>query len=164
MAHQSLDHEEVLNVRWATADPNPMARAREARRVEEQAAAAIRAALPPEYVAELEGRDPEASKRRKIEGSFGLDGYEAPDDVWFSGRRDTAGHDPSMSEAVPPTRLALEPESSPEGAKGEETAGGGILSSSTLAALNGAAVKFSAANETKPAGMLVDYSSDDDGD
>ena len=30
MAHQAFDHNEILNVRWATADPNPMAQAREA--------------------------------------------------------------------------------------------------------------------------------------
>jgi hypothetical protein len=84
MAHQSLDHNEILNVRWATADPNPMAQAREARKIEEQAAEAIRRALPGEFVAEIEGRDPEARKRKKIEGGFGLEGYEAPDDVYFA--------------------------------------------------------------------------------
>ena len=81
MAHQSLDHNEILNVRWATADPNPMAQAREARKIEEQAAEAVRRALPAEFVAEIEGRDPEARKRKKIEGGFGLEGYQAPDDV-----------------------------------------------------------------------------------
>ena len=35
--------------------------------VEEQAAEAIRKALPAAYVAEIEGRDPEQKKRRKIE-------------------------------------------------------------------------------------------------
>src|SRR3954464_10268065 len=52
MAHQSLDHEEILNVRWATADPNPMAQAREARRIEEVAAEAVRRALPADFIAE----------------------------------------------------------------------------------------------------------------
>ena len=90
MAHQSLDNNETLNVRWATVDPNPVAQKREARRVEEQAAEAIRRALPASYVAELEGRrygsaDPvEERKRRKVEGSFQLEGYEAPDDVWHA--------------------------------------------------------------------------------
>ncbi|CAD6502208.1 BgTH12-02447 [Blumeria graminis f. sp. triticale] len=84
MAHQSLDHNEILNVRWATADPNPMAQKREVRRIEEQAAEAIRRALPAEFVAEIEGRDPEARKRKRIEGSFNLPGYEAPDDVYYA--------------------------------------------------------------------------------
>ncbi|TKA54075.1 Pre-mRNA-splicing factor cwc2, partial [Friedmanniomyces simplex] len=93
MAHQSLDHDETLNVRWATVDPNPVAQKREARRVEEQAAEAIRRALPASYVAELEGRryegaDPEEErKRRKIEGSFGLQGYEAGDKVWYAAKK-----------------------------------------------------------------------------
>lgn len=88
MAHQSLGEpesgDEVLNVRWATEDPNPLAQAREKRRLEEQAADAIRKLLPADYVAELEGTDPEARKRRKHESSFGLEGYEAPDEVWFA--------------------------------------------------------------------------------
>jgi len=84
MAHQSLDHSEILNVRWATADPNPMAQKREVRRIEEQAAEAVRRALPAEFVAEIEGRDPEARKRKRIEGGFGLAGYEAPDDIYFA--------------------------------------------------------------------------------
>lgn len=66
MAHQSLDHSEILNVRWATADPNPMAQRREARSIEEQAAEAVRRALPAEFVAQIEGRDPEARKTKKV--------------------------------------------------------------------------------------------------
>ncbi|KAK9471528.1 uncharacterized protein V1510DRAFT_420175 [Dipodascopsis tothii] len=46
MAHQSLDNNEILNVRWATVDPNPLSRAREQRRLEEQAAEVIRKLLP----------------------------------------------------------------------------------------------------------------------
>ena len=44
-------------------------------------------------MAELEGRryegaDPEEErKRRKIEGSFGLKGYDAPDDVWYASEK-----------------------------------------------------------------------------
>ena len=84
MAHQSLDHSEILNVRWATQDPNPIAQARDKRRMEEQAAAAIRAVLPAEFVAELEGKDRGAAKKRRIEGSFGLRGYEAPEEIWYA--------------------------------------------------------------------------------
>ena len=84
MAHQALDHSEILNVRWATVDPNPQAAVREARNIEAQAAEAVRRALPADFVAEIEGRDPEASKRKRIEGAFGLQGYEAPDDIWYA--------------------------------------------------------------------------------
>ncbi|KAL0943915.1 Pre-mRNA-splicing factor CWC2 [Colletotrichum truncatum] len=173
MAHQSLDHEEILNVRWATADPNPMAQAREARRIEEQAAEAIRRALPAEFVAEIEGKDPEARKRRKIESSYGLEGYEAPDEVHFArgvnavnpvGREgfeveyqerpmleNGDGANQSQYQALPAPQQQL------------PIASGGIFSSSTLAALNTA--KVAVASKPKPAvsaGPLVAYDSDDD--
>ncbi|KAH6893229.1 hypothetical protein B0T10DRAFT_481779 [Thelonectria olida] len=166
MSFQSLDHEEALNVRWATADPNPLAQAREARRIDEQAAEAIRRALPAEFVAEIEGKDPEARKRRKIEGSYGLEGYEAPDEVYFArgahavnpvGREGfemeyqekpmiengEANETPAYTEEQPP----------------QET--GGIFSGSTLAALNKAKVTVAAKPKTS-AGPLVAYDSDSD--
>lgn len=46
MAHQSLDNDEVLNVRWAHEDPNPLAKVREQKRLEEQATEAIKRLLP----------------------------------------------------------------------------------------------------------------------
>ena len=104
MAHQSLDHNEILNLRWATQDPNPLAMAREKRRLEEQAADAIRKALPAEFVAELEGPDDggEAKRRRLTEGTFGLQGYEAPDEIWYN--RDKLLEAPqSVQEAVEST-------------------------------------------------------------
>ncbi len=158
MAHQSLDHNEILNVRWATADPNPMAQAREVRRIEEQAAEAVRRALPAEFVAELEGRDPEARKRKKIEGGFGLEGYQAPDDVYYArganavnpiGRRGL--------EVEEDQRLMIEADRV-EQAEAEES---GIFSSSTLAALQGARVSV-AAQPKAPSGPLVAYESDSD--
>ncbi|KAF2474385.1 uncharacterized protein BDR25DRAFT_216109 [Lindgomyces ingoldianus] len=93
---------EILNVRWATPDPNPAAQAREARRIEELAAEAIRRALPAAYVAEVEGRDPEQTKRRKIEGTLGLEGYEAPDNVWYAKEKGQleAGKEESKKEEV----------------------------------------------------------------
>ncbi len=151
MAHQSLDHSEVLNVRWATVDPNPAAQKREARRVEEQAAEAVRRALPASFVAELEGRDPEAQKRRKIEGSFGLQGYEAPDDVWFAREKasleaaaaaeqdfDARGSFNGANRALEPPEQTLLIEGAATKSDTQNAgggAGGGILSSMTLAAL-----------------------------
>ncbi|KAI1258783.1 hypothetical protein F5Y18DRAFT_325392 [Xylariaceae sp. FL1019] len=176
MAHQSLDHEEVLNVRWATADPNPMAQAREARRIEEQAAEAIRRALPAEFVAEIEGRDPEARKRRKIESGFGLEGYEAPDDVYFA--RGAQAVNPAGRQGYElehEQRLMIESGEADGGGNGatlqsilgQETPAqdNGILSSSTLAALKTA--KVTAAPKAKAAasaGPLVAYGSDSEDD
>ncbi|KAL7801688.1 hypothetical protein V8C43DRAFT_271677 [Trichoderma afarasin] len=171
MAHQSLDHDEVLNVRWATADPNPMARAREARRIEEQAAEAIRRALPAEFVAEIEGKDPEARKRRKLESSYGLEGYEAPDEIHFAqgpnavnpaGRR---GYEVEYQERpLLEDGTAEEAETAaPEANQQQPAQSAGVFSSSTLAALGRAKVAV-ASKPAAPAstGPLVGYDSDSD--
>lgn len=167
MAHQSLDHSEILNVRWATVDPNPSAQKREAKRIEEQAAEAVRRALPAEFVAELEGRDPEAKKRKRIEGSFGLDGYEPPDEVWYAKTRELEqGEEAGKLEGAEQPRL-IEPAPTPQQASGAGAgSGGGILSGSTLTALKGySGVKLTAQAPTQaPSGPLVGYGSDDDSD
>ena len=75
-------------MRWATVDPNPMAQKREARKIEEQAAEAVRRALPEEFVREIEGRDPDAKGRKWIVGGFGLEGYEAPYQVLYARSRE----------------------------------------------------------------------------
>ncbi|KAF5660379.1 pre-mrna-splicing factor cwc2 [Fusarium heterosporum] len=171
MSHQSLDHEEVLNVRWATADPNPMAQAREARKIEEQAADAIRRALPAEFVAEIEGRDPEARKRRKVESSYGLEGYEAPDEVHFA--RGAQSVNPLGREGFGveyqerPMIENGEPSETPAPVEEQQPhqEAGGIFSGSTLAALNKAKVSVaSKPKTTASAGPLVAYGSDSDSD
>lgn len=168
MAHQALDHSEILNVRWATADPNPMAQAREARSIEEQAAEAVRRALPEEFVAEIEGRDPEARKRRKVESSYGLEGYQAPDEVHFArganavNPRGREGYDDLEEQQ----RLMLESGEAEAQAAADETQRqleeNGIFSSSTLAALNAAKVAVASKEKKASAGPLVAYDSDDD--
>ncbi|KAK7190038.1 Pre-mRNA-splicing factor [Paraphaeosphaeria sporulosa] len=172
MAHQSLDHSEILNVRWATTDPNPAAQKREARRIEEQAAEAIRKALPAAYVAELEGRDNgEAKKRRKIEGTFGLQGYEAPDEVWFA--KEKAEWEQTKELGAPDERLMIEggtaqdEQEIPMPTQQEPPApqNSGILSGSTLAALKGYTANTTAKKPAPAAsGLLVGYGSDDDSD
>ncbi|KAL4919469.1 hypothetical protein BDW62DRAFT_178989, partial [Aspergillus aurantiobrunneus] len=162
MAHQSLDHSEILNVRWATVDPNPLAQKREARRLEEQAAEAVRRALPAEFVAELEGRDPEAKKRKKIEGSYGLQGYEPPDEVWFARAKELegAGNEAPQLEA-PDQPLMLEAGDSM--AENEVESGGGIFSSSTVAALRGlGGGNVTTKQAPQASGPLVGYGSDDE--
>lgn len=169
MAHQSLDHDEVLNVRWATQDPNPMAQAREARKVEEQAAEAIRRALPAEFVAEIEGKDPEARKRRKIESGYGLEGYEAPDDIHFargSNAVNPLGREGFEVEYQQPAMIEDgQASEQPAGMVAEEMPAqesGGIFSSNTLAALNKAKVSVAAKPKAASAGPLVSYDSDSD--
>ena len=165
MAHQSLDHNEILNVRWATADPNPMAQAREAQRIEEQAAEAVRRALPAEFVAEIEGRDPEARKRKKIEGGFGLAGYEAPDDVYFA--RGANAVNPVGRQGLEledEQRLMIEAAQAEEiETEKAENENGGIFSSSTLSALQSAqGLITTKPKATVPSGPLVAYDSDSD--
>lgn len=174
MSHQSLDHDEILNVRWATVDPNPMAQKREAHRLEEQAAEAVRRALPAAFVAEIEGRDPEARKRKKIEGSFGLEGYDVPDDVWHARTRQLEGPAPAAGQLEAPDQ-PLMLESAPASVEtaaniqvpvAEPQAQNGIFSSSTVAALRGLSgghITTQAAPKAS-GGALVGYGSDDDSD
>ena len=167
MAHQSLDHTEILNVRWATVDPNPMAQKREARKIEEQAAEAVRRALPEEFVREIEGRDPDAKRRRRVEGGFGLEGYEAPDQVWYArSKAFEAGNEniPIEMEEIQHIENGLVADNTEDGNSN------GILSSSALAALQkqGAStagnVRLPASSTSAPAGPLVGYGSDEESD
>jgi len=161
MAHQSLDHNEILNVRWATQDPNPVAQARDKRRVEEQAAAAIRAALPAEFVAELEGKDRGAAKRRRIEGGFGLRGYEAPEEIWYA-MGDGAANPAGRLEGGEETLLLR------AGEQQQEQQARGIFSSSALEALKGlregGGARITSKKEEAPSGggLGLDYGSDSD--
>lgn len=165
MAHQSLDHNEILNVRWATVDPNPMAQKREARKIEEQAAEAVRRALPDEFVREIEGRDPDAKRRKRIEGAFGLEGYEAPDQVWYARSTELKGTGGGGMIEGGEERYLIEDGlvEQEDGTEAEK----GILSSSTLAALqkqassNGGKVRTAGAPSAAPTGPLVAYGSDD---
>ncbi|KAI0925681.1 hypothetical protein AcV5_008353 [Taiwanofungus camphoratus] len=50
MACQSLDNDEILNVRWATEDPNPTSKVQEKRRLEEMGREAIQARMDPRIV------------------------------------------------------------------------------------------------------------------
>jgi hypothetical protein len=176
MAHQALDHNEVLNVRWATVDPNPMAQKREARKIEEQAAEAVRRALPEEFVRELEGRDPEAQKRRRIEGNFGLEGYIVPDEIWYTKSRGAiegvqeSGETPALKHEerslIEDSPRTGPPETISNAGGQADDRGGGILSSSALAALerNKGALVTAVTPPPAPTGPLVAYGSEDESD
>ena len=83
MSCQSMDNEEILNVRWATEDPNPTTKVIEKRRLEEIGTAGIASKLDPGMVDAMrairaleggsldeplveEGEEP-PSKRRKLQ-------------------------------------------------------------------------------------------------
>lgn len=166
MAHQSLDHNEVLNVRWATVDPNPLSQKREARRIEEQAAEAVRRALPEEYVREIEGKEPDSKKRKKVEAEYGLQGYEAPDEIWYARSRQIGNGDPlSPGDRVGQQHMIEDGGVEEKRGDGDSE---GILSKSALAALQqhqtqqrGVVIK-QAAQTAVSTGPLVGYSSDED--
>lgn len=163
MAHQALDHSEILNVRWATVDPNPAAQKREARAIEEQAAEAVRRALPDEFVKEIEG-DAGARKRKKIEGGFGLEGYEAPDDVWYA--RNRALEDGQGATTDVPAGTVSEQSLLENGNESQATQiENGILKASTLAAIQNQNVTNGiqrARSAQKSSTLLVGYGSDSD--
>ena len=50
MACQSLDNDEILNVRWATEDPNPVQKVAEKRRLEDMGQEAIKTRMDPRIV------------------------------------------------------------------------------------------------------------------
>lgn len=50
MACQSLDNDEILNVRWATEDPNPESKVAEKRRLEDIGQEAIKSKMDPRIV------------------------------------------------------------------------------------------------------------------
>lgn len=145
-----------------------MAQKREARRIEEQAAEAIRKALPAEFVAEIEGKDPEARKRRKLESSYGLEGYEAPDEVHFArgpnavNPRGREGYQLEHEQRLMLEAAETQAADEAQGKGQSELESGGILSSSTLAALHAAQVAVaSKPKAAAPSGPLVAYDSDD---
>lgn len=171
MANQALDHNEILNVRWATVDPNPLAQKREAARIEEQAAEAVRRALPADFVAELEGREtPEMKRRRLLESGFGLEGYEAPDEVWHVRSRELEGA--KKQEQIERTEEWRMIESAPVQEPVREDAnvsqnGNGIFSGTTLEKLKEYTAHgnpSTAAPTAEPSGPLVGYGSDEDSD
>ncbi|OAG37365.1 hypothetical protein AYO21_08442 [Fonsecaea monophora] len=189
MAHQALDHNEILNVRWATVDPNPLSQKREAARIEEQAAEAVRRALGERTVREIEGRETrEERDQRRIESSYGLEGYEAPEEIWFTQQqqqqKELEGQklgERGLLEAPPAPNHGAEheastherteaPKDSPsqagqQSSNDQATVNNGILSGSTLAALKGYTSNAGRGEVSKPApsaGPLVAYGSDDD--
>lgn len=185
MAHQALDNSEVLNVRWATVDPNPLSAKREAARIEEQAAEAVRRALGDRAVRQIEGRETQEERdQRRIESGYGLDGYEAPEEIYFNQQRELDGQrmgERGLLEAPGPGDTTLDEQSfsAPDTDSAERTLDGGadgiedggLLSTSTLAALKGYSSSSSArpaaapaAQKAAPAGPLVGYGSDDESD
>lgn len=169
MAHQALDNNEVLNVRWATVDPNPLSQKREAARIDEQAAEAVRRALGEKAVKQIEGRESaEERSARRVEAGFGLDGYEAPEAIWYNHQKELEAADKQAQIEGPAQQRMIEPatEQVTEEPQHQQEPSNGILGNSTLAALQGRTstpgTSNSALPRAQPTGPLVGYGSDDD--
>lgn len=164
MTNQSLDNDEVLNVKWAAVDPNPQAAKRDAKRAEEQAAAAIRRALPQEFLDELEGKPGAGSKKKQKRLDYGLEGYTPSDELWYE-RGDNAINPAGRPKAIEAGQI--EP-NTPDGTETVEQKDS-IISNRALQALAALKRGMPAHQETTvarsaEARALVVYGSDDDDD
>jgi len=169
MACQSLDNDEILNVRWATEDPNPTSKVAEKRRLEEIGQAAIRARMDPRVVDAMQAvRALEEGREYHMEDGYVDDDLEAEGGDQPEGKR--------RRIEMPETGIPGGTEESPEPQEAEKPQGQGLLSAETLESLryfselrrqNGAAPAPAPAPSTNvqrpAAGLgLGDYGSDDE--
>jgi len=182
MMHQSLDNDEVLNVRWATEDPNPVAKVREKRRLEDLGTEGIAARLDPEFVQavrqqdELEGRLV-TSRGEEDEGDDDDNNEEAQP---RQGKKARIEAPPASSSAAAPTAATTTTKAAATHVtKAPAPLASGLLSSHALDSLKLAANMRGSSNAasapvlkvgieaSKPAtatglGGLADYGSDSD--
>jgi len=132
MACQSLDNDEILNVRWATEDPNPTQKVAEKRRLEELGQEAIRTRMDPRIVKAMR------AVRALEEGVLVDDEGEFIDDANGNKRRrleiedgDTSSEDNEGSPPPPPPpALEKSPEQVPS-----QTQPQGLLSADVMEGL-----------------------------
>jgi hypothetical protein len=159
MACQSLDNDEILNVRWATEDPNPVQKVAEKQRLEDMGQEAIQARMDPRVVDAMRAVRALEDGDVLDENGEVLEQVEDEED----GGRDRKRRRIEMDSPSPPS----EPQQPPQPT--------GLLSADTLEGLkyfaeirkrNGAApavVKKVVAPPPPPAGLgLADYGSDED--
>ena len=172
MACQSLDNDEILNVRWATEDPNPTSKVAEKRRLEELGQVAIRARMDPRVVDAMQAvRALEEGREYHADDGYADDDLEAGADQPEGKRRriemPETGHSEGMEDL---------PESQEADPGTEKLQGQGLLTAETLESLryfsvlrrqNGTAPAPAPVSSTRvqqPAeGLgLGDYGSDDE--
>ena len=157
MACQSLDNDEILNVRWATEDPNPTSKVAEKRRLEELGREAIQSKMDPRIVDAMRSM-------RALE-----DGEEYNPDDYMDEQDDRGAKRPRLiGEAADEDEISPPPEPEPQPARA------GIFSADAMEGLkyfaeirrkNG--VRLAAAPPRAvpppPGGLgLGDYASDED--
>ncbi|KAF9223643.1 hypothetical protein BS17DRAFT_733269 [Gyrodon lividus] len=105
MACQSLDNDEILNVRWATEDPNPVQKVAEKRRLEEQGQEAIKARMDPRIVEAMRAV-------RALEDGDILDDEGEVVEMENGDSEDTDSHDSKRRRTEPPPQASLTQEQS----------------------------------------------------
>jgi hypothetical protein len=172
MACQSLDNDEILNVRWATEDPNPQSKIDERLRLEEEGQKAIRERMDPRIVEAMRSiRALEDGDSVGTDGQLLITDGEA-DDRPSKRRRLAIENGGDADEDVDDDDDEVEQE---ETLAPPVSNSGGLLSADTLEGLKyfaqirqqhgGPPVKAAsnAPAHTLPAGMgLAEYGSDDD--
>lgn len=167
MMHQSLDNDEILNVRWATEDPNPAAIRAEARRLTNIGKEGVAANLDPAFIEsvrqmdELEGIVPP----RELSPPPEVPQIEAPQE-----------QQPEPAKRARPQEEQHAPTPAKKAREDEQQSTGGLFSASTLSNLKLLAeMNKSAPSGAKPAppppakagrGLsgLADYGSDSEED
>lgn len=175
MACQSLDNDEILNVRWATEDPNPVMKVVEKRRLEDMGQEAIRAKMDPRIVDAMRSvRALEEGQPLELEDAYPDDeeqnGGQDDDDANEDGQRDPKRRRIENGDASPSPPAQGQQSQIPPNPLG-------LLSADTLEGLKyfahlrqrnegAAAVKQQQrAPPPKTTGLgLADYGSDDDDD
>ena len=164
MACQSLDNDEILNVRWATEDPNPTSKIAEKRRLEEIGQAAIRARMDPRVVDAMQSVRA-LEEGREYHMDEGVEDMDQEEDVGGPDGKRRRIEGPETDEVGEPPEVQEPKTEGPQG----------LLSSETLESLryfselrrrNGAApapAPAPAKVQPMPAGLgLGDYGSDDE--
>lgn len=134
MACQSLDNDEILNVRWATEDPNPVQKVAEKRRLEEMGQEAIRARMDPKIVdamrsvRALEEGDSATSDGQLLLEESERDADEEGSDGERQGKRRRVDYEQEAEEMLKEMEADSPPPEAPPGPKG-------LLSSDTLEGL-----------------------------
>ena len=155
MACQSLDNDEILNVRWATEDPNPTSKVQEHERLQELGKVAIRERMDERIV------DAMRAVRALEEGVELRDEDEADEEQDEDNEDGPPDAKRRRIEAPDSQSTAIEPET---------TKGSGLLSADTIEGLKYFAEIRKRQAATKPPSLpskpnvmaLADYGSDDE--
>ena len=161
MACQSLDNDEILNVRWATEDPNPTSKVAEKRRLEEVGREAIQARMDPRIL-QAERQLKALEDGVVLEDDDGDYDVEDANEVEPQGEDEDGVHGAKRRRIEPLPHLEHQPPTS-----------AGLLSADTLEGLKyfaeirkrtgGPPIPTAKPTTATPVGIsLGDYGSDDD--